>query len=253
MGYKVIISSWKWGLLSDETEELVGRPMARAVREQAKRDVKAGKWWRIFVLPWMILAFIRQRIVYLRWRKGKSTMRKFFELFYRVILARERAAPIWEKLAASAEEAVNRLDHEMIEILKEVRADGKSVALLSVGLDFYINHALKAAGLTDTFDPVVANSLHETDGQISGISLDVYAQKPKYIREQFIDRMGVSAEEIIYFGGSEQDHGVAEMLPPGNFIVSRHVPDEFKEQFVSKYQAFAPSSAEELRDYLQQR
>lgn len=253
MAYRVIISSWKWGLLSDETEELVGRPMARAVREQAKRDVKAGKWLRIFVLPWMILAFIRQRIVYLRWRKGKSTMRKFFDLFYRVILARELAAPIREKLAESAAESVNRLDHEMIQVFKEEKAAGKATAILSVGLEFYINHALKTAGLAETFDPVVANSLQEKDGRMSGISLDIYGNKPKYVREQFIDRLGVPAEEIIYFGGSEQDHGVAEMLPPGNFIVSRHVPDEFSQQFVSKYQAFAPSSAEELRDYLQRR
>lgn len=253
MGYGVIISSWKWGLLSDETEELTGRPMARAVREQAKRDVKAGKWRRIFVLPWMMLSFIRQRIIYLRWRRGKSTMRKFFELFYRIILAGEKAAPILEKLGESAAEAVNRLDHEVLQVFKEAKAAGKTTAILSVGFDFHITKCLEKAGLADTFDSIVANSLQEEDGRLSGISLDVYDQKPKFLREQFIERLGVAPEEVIYFGGSEQDHGVAEMLPPGNFIVSRHVPDEFRKQFVSKYEAFAPSTAEQLRDYLEQR
>jgi len=253
MGYKVIISSWKWGLLSDETEELTGRPMARAVREQAKKDVKAGKWHRIFVLPWMILSFIRQRIVYIRWRKGKSTMRKFFALFYRIILAGEKAAPILEKLGESAAEAVNRLDHEVLQVFTQAKAAGKTTAILSVGFDFHITKCLEKAGLADTFDSIVANSLQEEDGRMSGISLDIYDQKPKYIQQQFIERLGVTAEEIIYFGGSEQDHGVAEMLPAGNFIVSRPVPEEFREHFVSIYGAFAPSSAEQLRDYLEQR
>lgn len=253
MGYKAVITSWKWGLLSDETEEKTGRGMAESMLRIAKKEVKAGKLGSLGQIFRLFTSFPRQRVVYIGWRRGKRTMKEFWELFYRLILAGQSAAVTLGALDEVGVIATDRLDREFLEVFKEVRATGKQLGVLSVSFDYFIRSCLTSAGYTDLFDTIVANDLHQSEGLLSGIALDIYGEKPHFLKERFLDRLGIGVEEVIYHGGSEQDYAVAEMLPPGNFIVSRHVPEKFREKFVSEYGAFAPSNADELREYLKAR
>lgn len=250
MAYKALITSWKWGLLSDETEEKTGRAMAESLLHIAKKEVKSGKLGSLGQVFRLFTSFPRQRVVYIGWRRGKRTMYEFWELFYRIILSGQSAEITMGALDEAGIVAVDRLDHEFIEVFKEQKGAGIQLGVLSVAFDYFIRSCLTSAGHSDLFDTIVANDIQQDQGLLSGITLDIYAEKPQFLKERFLVPLGIDAADVIYHGGSEQDYGIAEMLPEGNFIVSRHVPEEFRDKFVSEYGAFAPGSADELRQYL---
>lgn len=57
-------------------------------------------------------------------------------------------------------------------------------------------------------------------------------------------------KDVIYFGDSEDDLGIAEMLPKGNFIVPFFATDTFRQYAATKFCAFVPYTEKDLNQHM---
>lgn len=105
----------------------------------------------------------------------------------------------------------------------------------------------------EVFDKIVANELETENGKAVGFTLNIYGEKAEVMEREFFEEEGLREDTTLYVGDSEDDEPIADILVPGNFIVSFFASDDFKERMSSKHKAFVPKSEEDLRKYIDSR
>ena len=141
----------------------------------------------------------------------------------------------------------NKIMHEMLRPIDGMHRQGVITGILSAGYKYGIQMTLKTASYSRCFDFCEANSLKENDGTAIGFTLDIYKNKTEKLVD-LLDRENIEAKQLVYIGDSADDTGCFEIA--GFPVVSFLTPDNLKEKFAKKYDAFIPENEKDLENYL---
>lgn len=184
------------------------------------------------------------------YHKGRVPLQSVFET-YNSGMAGLPVALIQEKAAQYARENAYQLDQRMLRPISRLRANGAQTGILSAAYDYVIKTTLEAAGYRDTFQHIIANTLEHENGRAIGLTLDaVYGHKAEIMEREFFRRRGFDPLHTFYAGDTMDDAPVADLLPPGHFIVPFLTPDDFRQHMASRYGAFVPENENDLEAYL---
>jgi len=141
----------------------------------------------------------------------------------------------------------SQLDLRVLRPIREAHQACKATGVFSAGYRYGIERILTAAGFYADFDFCEADDLREEDGRAVEFVLNIYRNKPRLLAELLKSR-NLDPRTVAYLGDSEDDEGCFEMVKYP--IVPFLAPDEAKQRYARKYQAFVPDSEKELADYL---
>jgi len=148
---------------------------------------------------------------------------------------------------AGRQETQEKLDRRILRPIDRRHRDGTTTGILSAGYRDGIQRVLKSVGYEHSFDFYQANLLEEESGKAIRLELDIYKNKSqlllKLLRERDLDE-----RDVVYVGDSDGDAGCFEIV--GHPVVAFLTPEELKEWFAAKYDAFVPKDEAELAGYL---
>jgi len=148
---------------------------------------------------------------------------------------------------ANEQQTQAKLDHRILRPIKECHQAGKTTGIFSAGYKYGIERILAVAGYDRYFDFYEADQLREDDGRAVEFALDIYKRKPTLLLELLRDR-GIDASRVAYLGDSEDDEGCFKIV--GYPVLAFLAPEELKESYAQKYNAFVPANEKDLVNYL---
>lgn len=247
---ELIVSDWNGTLFEYPTDEQQNKKIALGVLEDVATDVLKGKLWQIPELIKLGLTRTRIKNRLEQYEKDSLHLRDVYDPFNRVILRGRSVGLVNSALDEYSLESAHKVDERMLRPIANTHDKGTQTGILSLSFYRSIIKILERSGFGEVFDDVHCNHLRKNDGRVVGLTYNgsggLYGRKPEVIREMYIEE-GVRPKEIIYMGNSfEDDAPVAEILPPGNFIVPFYATDEFKQEMAKRYKAKVPESKREL-------
>ena len=249
MAAKLIVLDWNGTLFRTLDDRVLVRHLAKAVLGAAARQVLRGRLGALVVFGGFALGRVAYERAKKRYDRGEIGLAELVEPFNRSLRGAplsliERATDVYGAQHASL------LDERMLQPLSEAHARGSRLVIYSAAYDRGIRAVLHAAGLGGTFEELVCNTLEQEDGRALGLTARYRDDKAGDFKAEFVDRRGWSPSGIVYAGDNAADELIAELLPPGRFIVPFLAPDAFKEHMSAGYGAFVPESTDELSAYL---
>ena len=235
------------------TDEIQNKKLAYAVWDDTKHAVLRGKIQRIGDVVKLVRTKSKLEKRLRQYYDGERHLREVYEPFNENVLRGRAVNFVNGVIDEYARESADKVDERVLKPIQTVHKDGKSTAILSVSYDYSIRRILDEAGYPGVFDDIVANTLKTDGDRVIGLTLEIYKRKPAMLRTKFFERKGFRENDTLYLGDSEDDEPIAEILVPGNFIVSFLALDDFKERLASKHKAFIPENEEDLLKYLQYR
>jgi hypothetical protein len=139
------------------------------------------------------------------------------------------------------------LDQRILRPVGEAHQAGKVTGIFSAGYRYGIERILTVAGYHECFDFYEADDFREENGKAIEFALRIYRNKPMVLLNLLRDR-NLDARRVAYLGDSEDDEGCFEIVKYP--IVPFLAPEELKQRYAQKYQAFVPDSEKDLADYL---
>ncbi|UCD06871.1 MAG: haloacid dehalogenase-like hydrolase [Candidatus Aenigmatarchaeota archaeon] len=252
-----IFSDWNGTLFEYPTAEPENRKIAYSIRNDAKNAVLRGKFWRVadFAKLLKTKKEVEKRLK--QYHDGNIHLWKVYEPFNEKILKGRPVTFINSVIDEFARENADKVDGRIIRPIKNAHSDGKKTGILSVSYDYVISRTLEEAGFPDAFDVIVSNILKTDGDKAIGLTFDIYGRKKEVFEKEFFrNKMlgeGLTKDNVLYLGDSEDDEPIADLLAPGNFIVPFFATDEFKQELASKYEAFVPEDESDLDNYFKKR
>ncbi len=251
MQYGFIVSDWN-GTLTSSTEEASNKKIGYRMKDDTLRAVSHGQVWKIPRLLKLLDAKKKTEEALAAYNRGEVPLSDVYEPFNSAI----EGAPvdyINEIVDEFARETVWRVDGRLLRPIAALHEKGSRTGILSVAYRGVIKRTLAEAGYRYMFDHIVANSLERTaNDRAIGFTLDIYERKGEAMKDEFFDTHGFRPEETIYLGDDLKDDGpVADLLPPGHFVVPFLATDDVKQEFAAKRKAFVPESEADLQRYLE--
>jgi phosphoserine phosphatase len=148
---------------------------------------------------------------------------------------------------AALPETQEQLDHNILRPVAECRRDGKTTGILSAGCRYGIEATLKVAGYGASFDFYTADELEHSNGRMVGFGLSIYGNKRTYLLDLLNER-NIAPETVAYMGDTDDDAECFDIV--GYPVVPFLAPDEAKERFARKYDAFVPEDEADLLRFL---
>jgi len=148
---------------------------------------------------------------------------------------------------ACMQQTLDKLDHRVLQPVRECYRAGKVTGILSAGLKYGIERILNAGGYSECFSFTEADEIRQKNGKAIEYPLSIYQRKPGLLLNLLKER-ALKANQVAYLGDSEDDEGCFEIVKYP--IVSFFTPEEQKEEFASKYKAFVPEDEKDLSRYL---
>lgn len=140
-----------------------------------------------------------------------------------------------------ARDHAQHLDLRLLSPIARARgARQADTGILSVAYDYGVRRILEEAEMADAFLDrlIVANTLESVDGQVMGMTLDIYGQKPEVMEGIFFRHHGYRPEQAYYVGDSMDDAGIADLLPKGHFLVPPFAIDRARDEPHGETRAF---------------
>jgi phosphoserine phosphatase len=245
MPVKAIISDYEGTIFEHPTGEALNKAIAYAA---LRHDLFTLHWGSVGKLL-KAKKEIKQRLQ--DYKEGKRHLWEVYEPFNEKVL-NGRPVPFVNKVVDKfAKENAGKVDERLLRPIKSAHRQGAKTGILSVGYDYGIKRVLGEAGYCDIFDTVFANYLREVDGTAIGFTLEIYGKKADILKDKFLKAGGFREEETLYFGDSADDEPVAEVLPPGHFIVPFFATEDFRIKMAKKHKAFVPTDEADLGKYLE--
>jgi phosphoglycolate phosphatase-like HAD superfamily hydrolase len=139
------------------------------------------------------------------------------------------------------------LDRRLLRAVGECSQSGKTTGVLSAGNALGIDMTLAAGGFRSHFDFCEAGQLRHSGGKAIAFELTIYRKKPEYLL-RLLEERRLQPASTAYVGDSEDDEGCFQIV--GYPVVAFLAPDDMKEAFASRYNAFVPKDEQELSKYL---
>lgn len=177
-------------------------------------------------------------------------LREMFSIYNDLII---RGVPVsWVHRSvdtyAAREETQAKLDLRVLRPVEAFHSAGKPTGILSAGYGYGIEAILRVAGHRGSFDFCEADLLREANGEAIEFGLNIYGNKQGVLLK-LLRTTDMDASRLAYIGDSEDDEGCFEIV--GHPIVSLMAPEEVKERYANKYNAFVPANEDDLASYLQ--
>jgi phosphoglycolate phosphatase-like HAD superfamily hydrolase len=141
----------------------------------------------------------------------------------------------------------DKLEHRVLRPVRECHQAGKTTGIFSAGYGYGIEKILSAAGYAKSFDFIEADKLKENRGEAIAFGLDIYKRKPQFLLK-LLQEKKIDPKRVAYLGDSEDDGGCFEIV--GYPVAAFLTPDELKQRFALKYNAFVPKDEKDLANYL---
>jgi phosphoglycolate phosphatase-like HAD superfamily hydrolase len=148
---------------------------------------------------------------------------------------------------ANMQQTLDKLDHRVLQPVKECYRAGKVTGILSAGLRYGIEMILNAAGYGEYFNFTMADEISQKHGKAIEYALNIYQQKPGLLLNLLKEKK-LDADKVAYLGDSEDDEGCFEIVKYP--VISFFTPEKQKEKYASKYKAFVPKDEKDLARYL---
>jgi len=176
-------------------------------------------------------------------------LREMFRVYNDLII---RGVPVsWVHRSVDAyatrEDTQAKLDLRILRPVEAFHKAGKPTGILSAGYGYGIEAILRAAGHQSSFDFCEADRLREANGEAIEFGLNIYGNK-RGVLLKLLQSRDMDASRLAYIGDSEDDEGCFEIV--GHPIVSLMAPEEVKEKYATKYNAFVPTDEADLASYL---
>jgi phosphoglycolate phosphatase-like HAD superfamily hydrolase len=256
MPYRFIISDWNGTILRYPTDENQNKKIAYALLDNAKLKIKKGNLFALWNLGQLLLAEIELKKCFEKYQKGDLPLHEVYEPFNRHVLRGQDYKFVGNIINQFADECVRKddVDKRILDSISLAHKHGSKTGILSTSNNVAIYRTLIRLGSENLFDVIESISLikHQINGELKllGFTFDINNRKPEYLETRFLRRYNLKEKDVIYFGDSVDDIGIADMLPAGNFIVPFFATDEFREYAAKKFGAFTPDTKEDLDCYL---
>jgi len=259
MPYKLIVSDWNGTILRHPTDEMQNRHIAYTLLDDAKSRIQTGDPLGLWDLGRLLFAKRGLEKCLIEYGNGKRPLHEVYERFNSHVLCGKSYKLVRSAVDQFVDQCIRRgdIDRGILHSIRLAHERGIKTGILSTSVGFAIYRTLVRVNFADTFDAIEANSLvtHLSDGEqkVEGCTINIYNQKPEILEERFLKPYHLREKDVIYFGDSNDDIGVAEMLPVGNFIVPFFATDAFRQYAGQGYGAFVPDTKEDLDGYLKAR
>ncbi len=239
-----VICDWNGTLIADRNESPILESIARGIFKTSipfhpfrmKRILKARE---------AITALPRQRPD----DPDYDYTRAIIRIYNEEIISGAPVSTIYRAIDkyANMRQTLDKLDHRVLQPVKECYGAGKFTGILSAGLKYGIEMILNAAGYGKYFSFIEADEISQNNGKAIEYGLNIYQQKPGLLLK-LLEEIELTANEVAYLGDSEDDEGCFEIVKYP--IISFFAPEEQKEKYASKYNAFVPKDEKDLAKYL---
>ena len=241
MPYSHLVLDWNGTLLRFPTDELQNKTIAYAVLGGAWNGLKRLELSRLGQIADLMGARRELKKRIREYEAGDRDLASVYEPFNERVLDGQPIDLVKEAIRHYARE--NR-DAVNTSLLGEVMSSSQSGrrGILSVSVDYSIRQFLDNSGFGDLIEDhdIVSHRLLEEDGVCRGFSTDLYDQKPKAFENSFLRDREFPSAQTFYIGDSEDDEGIASILPRGNFILSEFASEAFKNKMARKHGAEVP-------------
>jgi phosphoserine phosphatase len=250
MSYRALISDWNGTLFQHPTDEAMNKKIGYAILNGATQGLKRGNIFKLGDVIGLLKAKgkIKKRLQ--EYRKGKRGLGEVYEPFNRHAIRGRPVSFINGVVDEFCRESVGLVDCRMLRPIRRAYERGIATGILSTSYEYSIRRILEMTGFADAFHHISANILQADGERALGFTADIYERKPEVLRHGFFDRWALRKGDTIYMGDSEDDEKVAEMLPPGDFIVPFFASEEYRQRMASRHKAFVPASEADLDTYL---
>jgi len=251
MTYQLIVSDWNGTIPKHPTDEILNKEIAYALLDDAKSKIITGNLLALRDILQLHLAkneITKQLKAYSRGNVYKS--------FSRRVLRGKDYEFVSNVINQYVSECVenNDVDTRILRTINLARKCGIKTGILSVSIRHVICRTLIQLNLGDLFETIVSNSFVtrniDNELKILGCSFDIYNRKPECLENRFLKPYQLRDKDVIYFGDSEDDLGIAEMLPKGNFIVPFFATDTFRQYAAAKFGAFVPDTEKDPNQHI---
>jgi len=266
-----IVSDFNGTIIEPPTCEPENRRIALAVKDREVQAIKTGRIWRAGKLLGLLgtKREIERRLS--EYNAGLRPLAEVYEPFNTGVLRGQEPLLVWDTLDSYARELVaeRKVDKGLLRAFAEAKNRGSRIGFLSAAIGHLIGRTITYAGYpdlvglvqnTDTaigrvllspsvispYNDMVANRMEITNG-VDRFTLDVYGEKARKFEDEFLRRRGYRDKTTKYVGDTADDLPVAELLPRGNFVVSRYATDAFRQQAAKHYGAATPTKIDDLR------
>lgn len=256
MTYQLIVSDWNGTILKHPTDEILYKEIAYALLDDAKFKIITGN---LFALRDILQLHLAKREIAKQlkaYSSGKQSLQNVYKSFSRRVLRGKDYEFVSNVIDQYVSECVenNNVDTRILRTIHLARKCGIKAGILSVSIRHVICRALIQLNLGDLFETIVSNyfvtRIIDDELKILGCSFDIYNRKPEYLENRFLKPYQLRDKDVIYFGDSEDDLGIAEMLPKGNFIVPFFATDTFRQYAAAKFGAFVPDTEKDLIQHI---
>jgi len=255
MAYTAIVSDWSGtGIKYPTDEQLMKKIAYYALFEELKNVVLRGKLSHTAEIRRLLSARNTLKKAKREFERGEVSYKELVRAFNDFVIGGMHVSYVDNPVESYCQESAGLVDHNLLQPVQKAHDRGKKTAFLSSSYDKSIKRILELAEYADAFDVIVANSLVTDGDTIVGFTTNIYGKKAEVVQERFFRRNvlgeGLNERNTLYIGDSQDDEPVAEILAPGNFIVSLMATDEYREHMARKYKAQTPENREDVERLL---
>ena len=250
MAYRAIISDWNGTIFELETDEKMNRSIAYAAKDYVLGRIAHGQVWKIKDAWRLFLTKGKINRALAAYSRGQVPLKDIYKLFNAGVLNGLPLDVFNAGMASYLNEHPHRLDNRLLPSLQAAHNRGIRTGILSLSYLQSIISLLEQNNASQIFDTIVSHRLASKDGKAIGFTTDIYGRKAGVLENDFFRNRGLRPESTLYIGDGDEDEPIADVLPPGNFIVPFLAGDDFRQKMASKHSAFVPESPAELARFL---
>jgi len=256
MSYKLIVSDWSGTILRHPTDEAQNKRIAYALLGNAKSRIKEGDLFALWDLGQLLFAERELKKRFYDYKNGKLPLQEVYEPFNKRVLRGKDYKFVSNVIDQFVDECIKKddVDKRILHSICLAHRHGIKTGILSTSNDAAIHRTLIRSDFEHLFDAIESNSLItryiKGEQKVVGYTFDINNRKPEFLENRFLRPHNLREKDVIYFGDSDDDIGIADMLPAGNFIVPFFATDEFRQYAAQGFDAFIPDTKEDLDCYL---
>ncbi|MCB1985839.1 MAG: haloacid dehalogenase-like hydrolase [Burkholderiales bacterium] len=256
MSYRFIISDWNGTILRYPTDEAQNKKIAYALLDNANLKIKNGNLSALWDFGQLLLAERELKKCFEKYQKGELSLHEVYEPFNKRVLRGKDYKFVSDVLDQFVDECVinDDVDKRILDAICLAHKYGTKTGILSTSNDVAIDRTLIRLGFENIFDIIESNRFitRFINGELKMMdcTFDINNRKPEYLERRFLRPYNLKEKDVIYFGDSDDDTEIANMLPAGNFIVPFFATNEFREYAAKRFGAFTPNTKEDLDCYL---
>jgi len=245
MPIDVIIADWNGTLISDRNESPI-------LTHIAVNIAKSLIPFHPIKLAGLFKAKRELDRIYQEKRRDKEVdfVRQMYKVYNQKMIKGTSMSVIRDsvKKYATTQEVKERLDYELLELLRNYHNDGKICGILSAGYGYGIDQILEAAGYRELFDFLVGDRLIENGGKAERFLLDIYGNKSTVLKKLLSEKR-IDPQKTAYIGDTEDDEDCFRIV--GYPIVPFFAPDDFKARSKEAHDAFVPETKDDLAEFFE--